>query len=403
MYRAWDRCRPRLRSSRWMSWSLSPSSSRSLRRNGIPERASNNARTSAEPLHRPILAGITARPLNPLWIIRLCAWSERLSGPGMDEPCTKSLVCSPVCSPESRVRVSVGWCVIGIWRLGWVCRGSTGSATWCGCCGSGSTTEQWCSCIRGIWGGTGASAGSRPRRRPGRGAGTARPWRSGCWTTPSCCGWRSRQSSQHDEELAQQLVDDLSEPERGVLIEGKVYVEAPLGSLVQDLLIKDGWELDEPWIPLRRDLARAGAGPGLADRGGRAGAGVRADRDPAGVVRRVHLHRRALARDGGRSGVRRRAVPDRPQRAGRGGRRRDRLVRRARQARADRADGRASGPPRSRLRTAITVAAARALRELGSSSAVVCTPAFNVGAVATYQAAGFEPPARDPGRVPDEA
>jgi ribosomal protein S18 acetylase RimI-like enzyme len=40
---------------------------------------------------------------------------------------------------------------------------------------------------------------------------------------------------------------------------------------------------------------------------------------------------------------------------------------------------------------AITVAAARALRELGSSSAVVCTPAFNVGAVATYQSAGFEP------------
>jgi GNAT superfamily N-acetyltransferase len=40
---------------------------------------------------------------------------------------------------------------------------------------------------------------------------------------------------------------------------------------------------------------------------------------------------------------------------------------------------------------AITLAAAAALRELGASSAIVCTPSFNVGAVATYQSAGFEP------------
>ena len=40
--------------------------------------------------------------------------------------------------------------------------------------------------------------------------------------------------------------------------------------------------------------------------------------------------------------------------------------------------------------TAITIAGAAALRELGSSSALVCTPSSNVGAVATYRAAGFE-------------
>ncbi|MEV6040934.1 GNAT family N-acetyltransferase [Nonomuraea sp. NPDC052116] len=38
---------------------------------------------------------------------------------------------------------------------------------------------------------------------------------------------------------------------------------------------------------------------------------------------------------------------------------------------------------------AITVAAAAALQELGSSSAIVCTPSSNVGAVATYRSAGF--------------
>ncbi|MFF4778126.1 GNAT family N-acetyltransferase [Microtetraspora fusca] len=39
---------------------------------------------------------------------------------------------------------------------------------------------------------------------------------------------------------------------------------------------------------------------------------------------------------------------------------------------------------------AITVAAARALQELGSSSVVVCSPSSNVGAVATYQSAGLD-------------
>ena len=39
--------------------------------------------------------------------------------------------------------------------------------------------------------------------------------------------------------------------------------------------------------------------------------------------------------------------------------------------------------------TAITLAAAAALREMGASSATVCTPSANVGGVATYVAAGF--------------
>ena len=40
---------------------------------------------------------------------------------------------------------------------------------------------------------------------------------------------------------------------------------------------------------------------------------------------------------------------------------------------------------------AITIAAGAALQELGSSSAVVCTPSSNEGAVATYSSAGFQP------------
>lgn len=39
---------------------------------------------------------------------------------------------------------------------------------------------------------------------------------------------------------------------------------------------------------------------------------------------------------------------------------------------------------------AITLAAAAALRELGASSALVCTPSSNTGGVAAYLSAGFE-------------
>lgn len=69
--------------------------------------------------------------------------------------------------------------------------------------------------------------------------------------------------AQRDEELAQQLVEDVAGPERGVLPAGKVNVEAPLGALVQDLLFEDGWNADEPWTPLRRDLTEPVKDPGV--------------------------------------------------------------------------------------------------------------------------------------------
>jgi ribosomal protein S18 acetylase RimI-like enzyme len=56
---------------------------------------------------------------------------------------------------------------------------------------------------------------------------------------------------------------------------------------------------------------------------------------------------------------------------------------------------------------AISLAAAAALREMGSSSAIVCTPTSYEGAIATYEAAGFQrlPERRDLHRevTPDPA
>lgn len=59
---------------------------------------------------------------------------------------------------------------------------------------------------------------------------------------------------QRDDELAEQVLADVSDPGRGVLPAGEVSVETPTGALVQQLLSDRGWRADDPWTPLRRDL-----------------------------------------------------------------------------------------------------------------------------------------------------
>jgi ribosomal protein S18 acetylase RimI-like enzyme len=195
---------------------------------------------------------------------------------------------------------------------------------------------------------------------------------------------------QRDEELAGQLIQDVSVPERGVLIEGKVYVDAPMGALVLDLLIKDGWELDEPWIPLRRDLSEPVPDPGVridvvgpelasertaVQRASFDGSTFTDERWHAMAAGAPYDDARCLiARDEQGEAVA--AVTVWSAGPGKPGLLEPMGVHREHR-------GRGYGE-------AITVAAARALQELGSSSAVVCTPGFNVGAVATYKAAGFE-------------
>ncbi|MFE7784361.1 GNAT family N-acetyltransferase [Streptomyces nigrescens] len=203
--------------------------------------------------------------------------------------------------------------------------------------------------------------------------------------------------AQRDTELARQLVDDVTEPARGVLPEGKVNIEAPTGALVQDLLFEDGWNADEPWTPLRRDLREPVKDPGV--------------RIEVVGPKQAHLfaavHRAAF--DGSRFTDERwhamaAGLPYADARC---------LV-----AHDDQGDAVAAvtvwsaGPGRPGLLEpmgvhrehrrhgygkAITVAAAAALQELGSSSANVCTPSSNAGAVATYRSAGFQqrPEVRD--------
>ncbi len=197
--------------------------------------------------------------------------------------------------------------------------------------------------------------------------------------------------AQRDGELARRLVEDVTEPARGVLVEGgKASVEAP-GALVHDLLSGDGRHADEPWTPLRRDLAEPVRDPGVrVEVVGPEQAHVRSAVQRAAFDGSTSTDERWHAMAAGSPYADARCLV----------------------AYDDQGDAVAAvtvwstGPGRPGLLEpmgvhrdhrghgygrAITVAAAAALRELGSSSATVCTPSSNVGAVATYRSAGFRP------------
>lgn len=192
-----------------------------------------------------------------------------------------------------------------------------------------------------------------------------------------------------DEDLARRLVEDLSLPERGVLPDGKVSIEAPQGLLLHDLLTVEGWGFDEPWTPLIRDLTDPVEDPGVRIET----IGLEQARDFADVLssafntaRPTSAYRHAMAAAPFSTDARCLGAYDDqgspvavvtvwsagPGKPG--------LV----EPMGVHADHRGRGHGR-----AITVAGASALRELGSSSVRVCTPSSNAGGVATYAAAGF--------------
>ncbi|MDG4798005.1 GNAT family N-acetyltransferase [Micromonospora sp. WMMD1082] len=203
-----------------------------------------------------------------------------------------------------------------------------------------------------------------------------------------------------DEELAVRLAIDLTDPERGVLPPGGAIVEARGAELLSRLLLERGWERDELWTPFRRDLSEPVQacglrieviGPDRAERwvtvhwsAFRGSAFVDADRHR--VVQRwltmvggpLYGDARSLmAFDEQDEAVAVASVWSAG--AGRPGLIEPMGVHR--------------GHHRRGYGTAITRAAAAALRDMGSSSAIVCAESSNIGAVATYASAGFTPSA----------
>ncbi|MFC7307130.1 GNAT family N-acetyltransferase [Streptomyces monticola] len=195
--------------------------------------------------------------------------------------------------------------------------------------------------------------------------------------------------ARRDEELAQRLADDLTRAERGVLGEGEAYVETPAGTRVRELLFEEGWGTGEPWTQLCRDLTAPVPGPGVrievvGPERARARTAVHraAFGRPTFTDERWHAMAAGLPYADARCLL---AYDDRDNAvaavtvwsAGPG---RPGLL----EPMGVHPDHRGHGYGR-----AVTIAAAAALRELGSSSAVVFTPSVNAGAVATYKSAGF--------------
>jgi ribosomal protein S18 acetylase RimI-like enzyme len=194
-----------------------------------------------------------------------------------------------------------------------------------------------------------------------------------------------------DEALARQMAEDVTRPERGILPDEEGYVEALWAGRFQEVLLEEGWELGDPWIPMFRDLSEPVEDSGLRIEV------VGPDR----VEDRVAVHRGAFT--GSKfSAERWQAVASGPMYAN------------ARclvgyNEQGDAVAGTtvwSAGPGRIGMieplgvhadhqghgyGKAIALAALAALRDMGASSATVCAEGSNTAAVATYQSAGFQP------------
>ena len=193
-----------------------------------------------------------------------------------------------------------------------------------------------------------------------------------------------------DEELARRLVDDITQPQRGVLPPGNASVEAPADALLQELLLEDGWQADELWTPLRRDLTEPVIEPGIRiEVVGPESVHDRVAVQQASFDKSTFTEERwqvmaagvpyadarcLLAYDDQGNAVAAVTVWS----AGQG---KPGLVEPMGVHREHRGHG---------YGWAITVGAAAALQGLGSSSAVVYTQSSNVGGIATYKSAGFQ-------------
>ena len=192
-------------------------------------------------------------------------------------------------------------------------------------------------------------------------------------------------------DLARELVADLSEPERGVMPAGKVSVEVPDGTRVQELLSGGIWSNGEPWTPLRLGLAAPVDQTGLQ---------TEVVLSAEQVSECTAVHRSAWGSEGFQQQKWHTMASGSPFADAR-----CLLARDDRGVAVATVTAWSAGPGKPALLeplgvhaehrrrgygAAICVSAAAHLRELGSSSVLVCTPSSLRSAVGTYEAAGFE-------------
>jgi GNAT superfamily N-acetyltransferase len=198
----------------------------------------------------------------------------------------------------------------------------------------------------------------------------------------------------HDEDFAHALVRDLEDPARGRLHGDKVVVEARFGTAFRSLLQAHGWVDGDPWTPLVRDLSDPVEGSDLrVEVVGPARVGDRVAVQRGAFERSVFTAElwAAMSRSTAYQQARCLVGYDDQDNAvaavtvwgagpGRPG-----LLEPVGVHRDHRGHG---------YGTAISLAAAAALHDLGASTATVATPSSNPAAVATYASAGYR-------RLPD--
>lgn len=200
-----------------------------------------------------------------------------------------------------------------------------------------------------------------------------------------------------DEDFVRELVADLSADDGRLLPSGEVGLEARFDGPLHEVLLARGWGYDEPWTPLVRDLSLEVPECHLRIE----------DVDPDRLDDRLEVHHSAFERSTFTQ-ERWHAMTQGPAythaRSLVGYDDEDTAV-----AMVTVWAGRPGGPgelePMGVHRDhqgrghgrAICLAAAAALKAMGSSHAFVSTPSSNVGAVATYRKAGYEekPQVRD--------
>ena len=193
-----------------------------------------------------------------------------------------------------------------------------------------------------------------------------------------------------EDELARQVVEDVSEAHRGVLPLGKASVEAPDGTRVLELLADVGWSIGEPWTPLRLDLAGPVEQPSWRVEvvGAEQVAACTAVHRSAWGSQRFtdetwHVMAAGVPFSDARSllGYDKRGVAVATVTVWSAGPGRPGLI----EPLGVHAEHRRRG-----YGAAICLAAAAELRTMGSSSVLVCTPTALRSAVTTYEAAGFQ-------------
>jgi ribosomal protein S18 acetylase RimI-like enzyme len=193
-----------------------------------------------------------------------------------------------------------------------------------------------------------------------------------------------------EDELADRVVADASEPQRGVLPAGKVSVETPDGTRVREALLDAGWGAGASYTPLRRDLTALVEDPGLrieVVRSGQEPEFTAVHQSAWGSQRFTdelwHQMTTGLPYPDARCllGCDPHGVAVAGATVWSAGPGKPGLL----EPVGVHAEHRGHGYGRM-----ISVAAAAELQKLGSSSAEVVTPSANTAAVATYKSAGFE-------------